>query len=90
MAHAQSSVFAPTWLRCAGCTIAMMPFVALVGIIGLGRESAAVVAAIVPSALLFKYGLNILITGRPSSSLFCKSGNATIGRLRGRRVGSDS
>lgn len=75
MSRSKLAVFAPKWLRCLACTLAMLPLIGIVTILAAGRGSIYVVCALLPCTVIFQNGLNILITGYPCNSSFSFAGD---------------
>lgn len=70
MSRAHPDPFAPRWLRCASCLVAMIPFGAVIVIqLVLGSVDVFRLVALPFTAMLFYKGLYALIHGRcPPSS----------------------
>ena len=68
MPKLNAMVFAPTWLRCLGCVMAMLPFVFLVVVIGCGWATNVPIVTVVACALVFRAGFTTLVSGSAPNS----------------------
>lgn len=64
MASATLVPFAPAWLRCAGCVLAMVPFVGVSLCLAMGVVTTGGLVALPFTGLLCMRGLRGLVEGR--------------------------
>jgi hypothetical protein len=70
MSHPISSPLAPKWVCCIGCLGALVPLPTVVFLIAVGYTAPWTVVLLPYLGYIYLSGLNTLITGRPSKSLF--------------------
>ncbi len=77
-----STSFAPPWLKCTGCIIAMLPFSILLGAVAVDPHRWCVLAAAPFAFVVFLAGLNTLISGRPQRAFLAMAASLLRGRLK--------
>src|SRR5262245_7866463 len=81
MARHNIRPFAPVWLRCAGCAIAMIPFPVAAFRLLFGSATEASFIALLPITYVFVKGLELLTSGRCSGSILTFAANTICGQI---------
>lgn len=75
-------IFAPPWMRCSACALALLPFPAVLAAVAIDPRRWCLLTATPLALCAFLAGLNALISGRPQKAFFAIAADVIRGRFR--------